>query len=545
MTSENADLREAYIDELIALAEHEPRLVVLDADVSRTSRSRRFRDTYPDRHYNMGVAEQDMLGVAAGMAAAGLLPVTITFAVFTTMRACEQLRTSICYANQNVTVIGGYAGLSNSKDGATHHSIEDVAITRAFPGLSVLAPSDANMTRLAVRAAINHVGPVYIRLEYESAPLAPGRTEFSIGQGYRLRSGGDLTIASYGVAVWRALEAADVLAEDGIEADVLDMTSLKPLDTALLRESVGRTGALVSLEDPQRRRWPRLSHGSGTARGRPGPTLQGHRHRRYLHRISVPAERGAAQVRPGYECRRGRRTLGHRRDAGERRGDGSMTSDATPPGPVARIAAMAYQLRRDVVEMVHQGGSGHPGGSFSSAEIVATLYWHVLDVDPTNPRWEERDRFILSKGHSAPILYAALGEKGYFDTANFSKLRVIDSILQGHPDMNKTPGVDMTTGSLGQGLAAGLGMALAGRRLERGYAVYVLLSDGEVQEGMVWEAAMAAAHFKADRLTAIVDVNHLQTDGPTDTIMAIEPLADKWRAFGWHVQTVDGHASRH
>jgi transketolase len=202
---------------------------------------------------------------------------------------------------------------------------------------------------------------------------------------------------------------------------------------------------------------------------------------------------------------------------------------------------MAYQLRCDVVEMVHQGGSGHPGGSFSSAEIVATLYWHVMHVDPTNPRWEERDRFILSKGHSAPILYAALGEKGYFDTAHFSKLRVIDSILQGHPDMNKTPGVDMTTGSLGQGLAAGLGMALAGRRLERDYTVYVLLSDGEVQEGMVWETAMAAAHFKAHRLTAIVDVNHLQTDGPTETIMTIEPLADKWRAFGWHVQTVDGH----
>ena len=202
---------------------------------------------------------------------------------------------------------------------------------------------------------------------------------------------------------------------------------------------------------------------------------------------------------------------------------------------------MAYQLRQDVIEMVHQGGSGHPGGSFSSAEIVATLYWHVLKVDPANPSWDERDRFILSKGHSAPILYAALGEKGYFDTANFSKLRVIDSILQGHPDMNKTPGVDMTTGSLGQGLAAGLGMALAGRRLERDYSVYVLLSDGEVQEGMVWETAMAAAHFGAHRLTAIVDVNHLQTDGPTETIMTVEPLAEKWRAFGWHVQTVDGH----
>ena len=218
-----------------------------------------------------------------------------------------------------------------------------------------------------------------------------------------------------------------------------------------------------------------------------------------------------------------------------------MNKRETRSRTATAIAAMAYQLRQDVIEMVYQGGSGHPGGSFSSAEIVATLYWHVLKVDPANPSWDERDRFILSKGHSAPILYAALGERGYFDTANFSKLRVIDSILQGHPDMNKTPGVDMTTGSLGQGLAAGLGMALAGRRLERDYSVYVLLSDGEVQEGMVWETAMAAAHFGAHRLTAIVDVNHLQTDGPTETIMTVEPLADKWRAFGWHVQTVDGH----
>lgn len=218
-----------------------------------------------------------------------------------------------------------------------------------------------------------------------------------------------------------------------------------------------------------------------------------------------------------------------------------MSPEEARSNAAAHIAAMAYQLRQDVIEMVHQGGSGHPGGSFSSAEILATLYWHVLKVDPSNPGWNERDRFILSKGHSAPILYAALGEKGYFDTTNFSRLRVIDSILQGHPDMNKTPGVDMTTGSLGQGLAAGLGMVLAGRRLERDYSVYVLLSDGEVQEGMVWETAMAAAHFGARRLTAIVDVNHLQTDGPTETIMTIEPLADKWRAFGWHVQAVEGH----
>ncbi len=249
MPVEQADLREAYIDELIELAAREPRLVVLDADVSRTSRSRRFRDTYPDRHYNMGVAEQDMLGVAAGMATAGLIPVTITFAVFTTMRAAEQLRTSICYANLHVVVIGGYAGLSNSKDGATHHSIEDVAITRAFPNLAVLTPSDAAATRQVIRAAVMHTGPVYVRLEYETGPLWPASDDFAIGAGHRRRAGDDITIASYGMAVHRATEAADALSAEGIEADVLDMASLKPLDTRLLFESVVRTGALVSLED--------------------------------------------------------------------------------------------------------------------------------------------------------------------------------------------------------------------------------------------------------------------------------------------------------
>ena len=212
--------------------------------------------------------------------------------------------------------------------------------------------------------------------------------------------------------------------------------------------------------------------------------------------------------------------------------------DQDEPG---RISAIAQQLRADVIEMVYHGGSGHPGGSFSAAEIVATLYWHVMRVDPDRPDWQERDRFILSKGHSAPILYAALMEKGYFGREHITTLRQIDSILQGHPDMRKTPGIDMTTGSLGQGLAAGLGMALAGRRLGLDYRVYVMLSDGELQEGMVWEAAMAAAHLGARALTAIVDLNRLQTDGPTETIMGVEPVADKWRAFGWHVEQVDGH----
>ena len=250
MPADSGDLREAYIDALIEIARDEPRLVVLDADVSRTSRSRRFRDAYPDRFFDMGIAEQDMTGVAAGLANVGLIPVTITFAVFATMRAAEPLRTSICYPELNAKVIGGYAGFSNSKDGATHHSIEDIAITRAFPNLAVLTPSDGVMARKVLRAAVTHQGPVYIRLEYETSPrLHDPDVEFEIGRGYRLREGDDVTIASYGVAVARALEAARRLAADGIEADVLDMASLKPLDEPLLSESVARTGALVVLED--------------------------------------------------------------------------------------------------------------------------------------------------------------------------------------------------------------------------------------------------------------------------------------------------------
>ena len=250
MAAENLDLREAFVDELIELAAVEPRLVVLDADVSRTSRSRRFRDAYPDRFFDMGVAEQDMTGVAGGLANVGRIPVTITFAVFASMRACEPLRQSICYPELNAKVIGGYAGLSNSKDGATHHSMEDIAITRAFATLTVLTPSDAILTRKVLRAAVEHEGPVYIRQEYESSPLLHDPdVEFVIGQGIRLREGSDVTIVSCGVAVARAVAAAEQLAAQGIRADVIDMASLKPLDTELLLGSVRKTGALVTLED--------------------------------------------------------------------------------------------------------------------------------------------------------------------------------------------------------------------------------------------------------------------------------------------------------
>jgi transketolase len=205
------------------------------------------------------------------------------------------------------------------------------------------------------------------------------------------------------------------------------------------------------------------------------------------------------------------------------------------------LGGIADALRCDVLDMIRRAGSGHAGGSLSSAEIVAALYWHVLDIRPSDPGWPDRDRLILSKGHCAPIVYAALARRGYFDPAILATFRQTGSVLQGHPDWRKTVGLDMTSGSLGQGLSVGLGMALAGRQSGHPYRVFVLLSDGEMQEGMTWEAAMAASHFGVGSLTAIVDRNRLQVDGFTSDVMEVEPLADKWRAFGWHVLAADGN----
>lgn len=219
--------------------------------------------------------------------------------------------------------------------------------------------------------------------------------------------------------------------------------------------------------------------------------------------------------------------------------DGQASRDRA--AAIGEVHRAAYQIRKDVVDLVYHGGSGHPGGSMSAADIIATLYWYVLRIDPRDPGWADRDRFVMSKGHSAPILYAALGERGYFDRSHFTTLRQIDSILQGHPCMLKTPGLDMSTGSLGQGLAVAAGMALGARLSGRSFNVYALLSDGEVQEGMVWEAAMAAAHHRIGNLTAIVDRNHLQVDGCTEDVMSIDPVPEKWAAFGWRVRQLDGH----
>ncbi len=206
------------------------------------------------------------------------------------------------------------------------------------------------------------------------------------------------------------------------------------------------------------------------------------------------------------------------------------------------LEAMAKKIRRHIVEMIGRAGSGHPGGSLSATDIVTCLYFSVLRYDPVNPKWPDRDRFILSKGHAAPVLYSALAEAGYIPVESLSTLRKINSILQGHADSHHTPGVELTAGSLGQGLSFSIGVALAGRLSSKTYRVYTLLGDGECDEGQVWEAAMAAAHFKVDNLTAIVDNNGLQIDGWNKDVMSLDPFNDKWKAFGWHVIEIDGHS---
>ncbi|WP_040192161.1 transketolase [Clostridium culturomicium] len=202
---------------------------------------------------------------------------------------------------------------------------------------------------------------------------------------------------------------------------------------------------------------------------------------------------------------------------------------------LASLEQITKTLRRDIVKMVTESESGHPGGSLSSVEIITTLYFNEMNVDINNPKDPNRDRFVLSKGHAAPVLYAALAEKGFFNKEELMKLRKMGAMLQGHPNMNYIPGVDMSTGSLGQGISAAVGMALAGKIDGKSYRVYTLLGDGELEEGQVWEASMCAAHYKLDNLTAFVDFNGLQIDGDIEKVMNPNPIADKFVAFGWNV----------
>jgi len=208
---------------------------------------------------------------------------------------------------------------------------------------------------------------------------------------------------------------------------------------------------------------------------------------------------------------------------------------------VEDMAAVAKKLRRHIISMTGEAGSGHPGGSLSAVEIVTALYFKLLRHNSKNPAWPDRDRFILSKGHAAPLLYATLAECGYIPVEELSTLRQLGSCLQGHCDSTAIEGIEMTAGSLGQGLSFAVGVALAGRLNSQKYRVCVLLGDGECDEGQVWEAAMAAAHYKLDNLVAIIDNNGLQIDGWNCDVMNLSPFNDKWQAFGWHVIDIDGH----
>ena len=201
----------------------------------------------------------------------------------------------------------------------------------------------------------------------------------------------------------------------------------------------------------------------------------------------------------------------------------------------------ARKIRIDIVKAVTLAGSGHPGGSLSAADVITALYFGEMNIDPENPAMEGRDKFVLSKGHAVPAQYAALAERGYFPVSDMMTLRKLGSPFQGHGNMRKVPGIEMSTGSLGQGFSASVGMALANKLDKNGARVYALLGDGELQEGIVWEAAMAASHYGLSDLTAIVDWNGLQIDGRNDDVMTVAPIDDKFKAFGWHVQEIDGH----
>lgn len=208
---------------------------------------------------------------------------------------------------------------------------------------------------------------------------------------------------------------------------------------------------------------------------------------------------------------------------------------------VKDLEKISLEIRKDIVRMTCAAGSGHPGGSLSATELITALYFRVMRHDPKNPKWLDRDRFILSKGHASPVLYSALAHSGYFPTAQLLDFRKLGSPLQGHPDVRRLPGLESSTGSLGQGLSVGIGMALACRIQKRDFHTFVMMSDGEMNEGQTWEAAAFAAHHRLDHLVLIVDNNKFQLSDSTEKILDMEPLSDKWKSFHWNVQEIDGH----
>jgi transketolase len=211
---------------------------------------------------------------------------------------------------------------------------------------------------------------------------------------------------------------------------------------------------------------------------------------------------------------------------------------------IIELDEIARLLRIDSIKMIYKRGSGHPGGSLSAAEIISVLFFHKLKIDPGNPKWDGRDRFFLSKGHASAVLYAAMARRGFFPMEDLDQWGELDCHLQGHPDRVKTPGIEMSAGPLGHGIAVGAGNAMAAKTKKQDYRTYVLMGDGEMQAGIVWEAATAASKFHLNNLTVILDYNDVQLDGAVHEIMPLEPLADRWKAFNWHVVEINGHNTR-
>ena len=218
-----------------------------------------------------------------------------------------------------------------------------------------------------------------------------------------------------------------------------------------------------------------------------------------------------------------------------------MSTETLNKMPIDELKKQTVEIRRDIVQMIADSNSGHPGGSLSATDIVTALFFSEMNFDSKNPKWEDRDRFILSKGHACPVLYSCMARTGFFEYEELKTLRQINSRIQGHPEVRRLPGIEASTGSLGQGLSIGAGIALSAKLLGKSYRTYVLTGDGELDEGQIWEAAMFCAHKKIDNLVAIVDSNKQQLDGWVKDIMSLEPLADKWKAFGWEVIEIDGH----
>ena len=248
--TEIENTRKIFMDELIEVAKTDESIIGMDADVGVTTYMKYFAQKYPQRFYQMGIAEQNMYSTASGLASEGLTVFAATFAVFASMRACEMIRTYICYPKRNVKIIGGYAGLSNGKDGATHQSIEDISIMRSFPNMVVMAVSDQVVAKKIARLAADYEGPMYLRMEYEPVEkIHKPDMKLEIGRGYVVKQGKDVTIVSYGTALSRTIKASIMLADDGIDAEIIDMPSIKPFDKGLLINSVEKTGAIITLED--------------------------------------------------------------------------------------------------------------------------------------------------------------------------------------------------------------------------------------------------------------------------------------------------------